>query len=221
MQVKLKVLHGSKAGREVKISVPEFIIGRGEGSHLRPRSDLISRHHCAIVVSESSVVVKDLNSRNGVIVNGERIDGEQQVKVGDHLKIGKLEFEIIIDHGLAGTKRPKVKDIKEAAARTAAADRDNEAESITDWLEEADEAERSQRLSDPETRQFKLDETDRVVLENAAEETLESDESENKESEKEKQKKKEYGKLPPRKLVESKDSCEAASEMLKKFFNKR
>lgn len=221
MQVKLKVLHGSKAGREVKVSVPEFIIGRGEGAHLRPRSDLISRHHCVIVVNESGVLIRDLKSRNGTFLNGEQIDGEQPLKVGDHVKVGKLEFEILIDHSLGGTKRPKVKDVKEAAARTASGKKEG-TEDVSTWLEEADEAERTQRLSDPETRQFKLDETDKVTLEQAAEETMEDAETDtSEEKDKNKKKKKEYGKLPKVEKEATKDSCEAASDMLKNFFNRR
>lgn len=223
MKVKLKILGGSHDGKELKIEVPEFIIGRGDDAHLRPKSDLISRQHCAVVIGESGASVRDMGSRNGTFLNGERIEGEQQLKLGDHLRVGKLEFEVIIDHGLGGTKRPKVRDVKDAAARTAASTKDDE--DITDWLDEGDEAQRAQRSSDPDTRQFKLDDTNRGTTQPSPKETVEveaeAEAGEEATEEKTKKKKKEYGKLPPRAGLETTDSRQAAAETLKKFFGRR
>ena len=119
MQVKLKVIGGKNDGREITISVPEFIIGRGDGAHLRPQSDLISRQHCMLKIENGKVIAKDMGSRNGTFVNGDRLEGEHQVAVGDRLRVGRLQFEILIDHAVAGSKKPKVEGVKEAAARAA------------------------------------------------------------------------------------------------------
>ena len=73
MQVVLKVVGGKNDGREITIAVPRFIIGRGDTAHLRPASDLVSREHCEILVSDGSVIINDLKSRNGTFVNGKRI----------------------------------------------------------------------------------------------------------------------------------------------------
>ena len=50
MHVKLKVLRGASAGKEVAVKGPRFFIGRSEECHLRVNSDAISRRHCAITV---------------------------------------------------------------------------------------------------------------------------------------------------------------------------
>lgn len=220
MQVKLKVLQGSQAGKEIAIPGDSFVIGRSSGCHLRPRSDLISRRHTEVAIEDGEVVVRDLGSRNGTYVNGERIEGDCKVKVGDQLRVGRLEFEILIDHSVGGRKRPKVESVKEAAARTV--EDHGQGDEISGWLEEADEMERVERQIDPETRQFKLDETDRVALESASESEEADTEAEAKEEDTDAPgKKKEAGKLPPRKVVNAKDSSEAASDMLKKMFNRR
>ncbi len=228
MQVKLKVLSGSNAGREVAIAVPEFLIGRGDGCHLRPRTDLVSRQHCVLTIGEDGVNIRDLDSRNGTYVNDERITEVTQLKLGDRLRIGRLEFEVLIDHSLGGTKRPKVRDVKEAAARTRAAEPAEGELDITDWLEEADEVERMQRMTDPDTRQFKFDDTDLVQLEKAAAEAKGQSEDEESEDEPEtaveklrRMKSKEPGKLPERPGQAATDSREAATNMLKQFFNRR
>jgi len=120
MVVQLKVMVGSSAGQTIKIAGPKFYIGRSEDCQLRPRSDLISRHHCAIIIEADYVAVRDFGSKNGTYVNGERVSSEQELKAGDQLRVGPLEFEVVIDLGsLGGAKKPKVKSIKEAAERTA------------------------------------------------------------------------------------------------------
>jgi FHA domain len=120
MEVQLKVLVGSSAGQTIKVPGPKFYIGRSEDCQLRPRSDLISRHHCAVIVEGDYVAVRDFGSKNGTYVNDERVSSEHELKPGDHLKVGPLEFEVCFDLGsLGGPKRPKVGSIKEAAARTA------------------------------------------------------------------------------------------------------
>ena len=238
MKVKLKVLHGSNAGREVKVPVAEFVIGRKEGCHLRPRSDLISRKHCVIEISESVVKVRDLKSRNGTFVNGERLEGEIELTLGDRLKVGKIEFEVLIDHGLGGNKKPVVKDVKEAVARVAQKKPGEKPESdISSWLEEADEIDREQRMTDPDTRQYKLGETERVTMDRPLtkeeQEELEApevpsadtisggDADTTDDTKIEKKKKKEFGKLPKAEGPQSKDSCDAAAQVLRDFFNRR
>lgn len=119
MEVQLKVVVGNSVGQVLKVPGPKFFVGRAEDCHLRPGSDLVSRHHCVIMVEGSTAVVRDFGSKNGTFVNGERITTETPLQNGDRLKIGPLEFEVVVTESLAGAKRPKVTSIKEAAVRTA------------------------------------------------------------------------------------------------------
>jgi predicted component of type VI protein secretion system len=227
MQVRLKILQGSNAGKEVKIPTPKCLIGRSDECHLKPQSDAISRKHCVIITTDTEVVVRDLNSRNGTFVNGERVGEESVLLSGDQLRVGPLEFEMLIEHTASKAKRPKVSDIKEAVARTAeggSSSATSDIGEVTDWLNEGDEADRERRTTDPETRQFRIDETtDRGTVieskEGATTDTkaLPPDDAEPKK----KEKKPAPGKLPPRASAQSKDSREAATDMLKKFFNRR
>jgi pSer/pThr/pTyr-binding forkhead associated (FHA) protein len=121
MELKLKVLQGTNAGQEVTINSPTFLIGRAEDCHLRPGSEMISRHHCVIVVDQTYVAIRDFGSKNGTYVNDLRVFGECELKSGDHLRVGPLEFEISTQQGeLGGRKKPPVRSPKEAAERTAA-----------------------------------------------------------------------------------------------------
>src|ERR1700690_3341983 len=107
MEVRLKVLVGPNAGRELPVAGPKFLVGRAEDCQLRPRSDLISRHHCALLIEENFVAVRDFGSKNGTHVNGERVLGERELKSGDKLTIGPLEFEICLLTTTSSKKRPK------------------------------------------------------------------------------------------------------------------
>ena len=118
MDVKLIVASGKNKGESILVAGPKFYIGRSEDCHLRPNSDLVSRHHCAIIVEEGYAAVRDFGSKNGSFVNGERVQGENELKTGDMLQVGPLNFEVELVVELAPKKKPKVHSVAEAAART-------------------------------------------------------------------------------------------------------
>jgi pSer/pThr/pTyr-binding forkhead associated (FHA) protein len=215
-------MHGSSAGKEIAIPPAQFVIGRDEGCHLRPRSDAVSRRHCALLMDDKQVIIQDFGSKNGTLVNGQRIEGTQVLNHGDELQVGPLRFEVVIEHSLGGGKRPVVRDVKEAAARTAESRTDDL--DISSWLEDGDVNEEATRAV-PDTRQFRLDQTDQVALDTVDSSTDHdtSDSSVGGDSDKEKGrwKKAEKGKLPPRPTIQATDSREAAAEMLRRFFNRR
>lgn len=56
---------------------------------------LVSRIHCRLTADKSDqLVVEDLSSTNGTLVNGERID-RQVLKPGDRITIGRRDFEVV------------------------------------------------------------------------------------------------------------------------------
>jgi pSer/pThr/pTyr-binding forkhead associated (FHA) protein len=118
MEVKLVVVAGKRVGEEVPVVGPKFYVGRAEDCQLRPRSDLVSRHHCVLIVEEGYVAVRDFGSKNGTKVNHETVKGEQELKDGDRLKIGDLEFDVQLAVDVGGKKKPKVDSVQEAATRT-------------------------------------------------------------------------------------------------------
>jgi pSer/pThr/pTyr-binding forkhead associated (FHA) protein len=145
MQVKLVVAHGKHAGQEVTVAGPKFFIGRAEDCDLRPQSDLISRHHCALLVEDGYVAVRDFGSKNGTFVNEQRVKPQSELKSGDRLKVGPLEFEVQFAVEVGGKKLPKVRSVQEAAVRTAVPPRPKPVETsaeanLADWLEESDAA---------------------------------------------------------------------------------
>jgi pSer/pThr/pTyr-binding forkhead associated (FHA) protein len=69
-------------------------IGRTARADFIVDAALISRIHCRLTADKSDqLVVEDLGSTNGTMVNGKRID-RMLLKPGDHLTVGRIEFEV-------------------------------------------------------------------------------------------------------------------------------
>ncbi|MEO1617455.1 MAG: FHA domain-containing protein [Planctomycetota bacterium] len=230
MQVKLKVMTGSHEGTEIPVAGDKFLIGRSESCQLRPKSDSISRKHCILVIREGRVLIQDLKSRNGTFVNEKRLPGDRAkiLSGGDVLKLGKLQFELVIEHGLSGNKKPQVQGVGDAADRTVqSGDSRFEEVDVTSWLDEADQIDRVRKLSDPDTRQFRVEDLQKAEEESAVVDG-ESDSTElsvNDSSLVERlreQKKQKKGKLPEGLLKSKKESSKAAADdALKRFFSGR
>jgi pSer/pThr/pTyr-binding forkhead associated (FHA) protein len=221
MQVSLKVINGTHEGKEINIKDEKFLIGRSESCQLRPKSESISRKHCALVQKDGMLLAIDLKSRNGTFVNEKPLSSEKAkiLKSGDKLRCGQLEFEVVIEVGIASGKKPEVANVKDAAERmtekTSLDSRDSF--DISSWLQEADQVDRS-KLQEKvtETRQFTVEDTTR--LENPAPEDKASED----------EPKKKFEKKAPIKLPTqanqgpaTKNTKDAASETLKKYFGGR
>ncbi|MEO8271992.1 MAG: FHA domain-containing protein [Aureliella sp.] len=222
MQMQLRVVTGGHEGKLISVNHDKFLIGRSDECHIRPKSESISRRHCAFVRKEGRILLIDLKSRNGTYVNDQKLDPSKAkiLKNGDHIKVGKLEFIAVIEAGVSNVKKSEVKDVKDAAARTAATvshDSRFEEVDVSSWLEEADQFER--RADEPDTRQFQLnpDQTaspDSTLMEVKAEEETKADHQPKPKGK--------PGKLPTiPKGPQTENSKDAASETLRKFFSGR
>jgi len=213
MDVRLKVLAGANSGQEVKLPAPKFFIGRAEDCHLRPKSDLISRHHCVVLVEDALVAVRDLGSRNGTFVNDEPVAGERELRAGDKLRVGPLQFEIVIVEVPVAKKRPKVTSVKDAASRTASgAPVSKGDDDVSHWLsdETSPEMQETREIEASDTEEINLRTT--VMLPPADVDSV-PDKSTDAQSSPGKASK------PPKSV--SADSGKAAADVLRKFFQRR
>jgi len=102
MQVELRIVGTTEPGSSlfmiggVQIGEGKFLIGRDPECHFRPNSSLVSRHHCLIVRDEFSVRIRDLGSRNGTLVNSQRIHGDVILENEDVVTVGELTLQVFI-----------------------------------------------------------------------------------------------------------------------------
>jgi pSer/pThr/pTyr-binding forkhead associated (FHA) protein len=73
----------------------QFVIGRSTDCQLSLDDPLVSRRHARLLVSPDAVHVEDMGSRNGVLVNGDRIEGRQKLADGFVVTIGTQELTLI------------------------------------------------------------------------------------------------------------------------------
>ncbi len=87
----LRALHPGVLPAEIALPRAGLVIGRDpNAASLVIRRDGVSRQHCWLGCSGSGRwLVRDLDSRNGVFVNGERISGEQPLQAGDVIGLGR------------------------------------------------------------------------------------------------------------------------------------
>jgi pSer/pThr/pTyr-binding forkhead associated (FHA) protein len=97
---------GKMEGKAVPITLSQFVIGRDPQCHLRPASPVISKRHCAVIVREEKVFVRDFDSTNGTFVNDQPIKGEAELHNADVLKVGPIAFAINIEAAPAPVNKP-------------------------------------------------------------------------------------------------------------------
>ena len=89
MVFRLRYLH-----HDFELPPGRFLIGRSTDCQLSLDDPLVSRKHALLIVSEAGVDVQDLGSRNGVLVNGEKITGQRPVRSGDRVTIGSQDLTV-------------------------------------------------------------------------------------------------------------------------------
>jgi pSer/pThr/pTyr-binding forkhead associated (FHA) protein len=83
--------------RPISAAAP-VTIGRGTDATIRINDNSCSRVHCAIRYWDDIFIVRDMNSRNGTLLNGEKIK-VAQLDAGDVLRIGATVIQAAAEQG--------------------------------------------------------------------------------------------------------------------------
>lgn len=81
--------------QELELPEGEFVIGRGETCQLSIADPLASRRHAAIVVVGGGARLLDLDSANGVKLNGKAVE-DAVLSHGDVIRIGRQDLTVLI-----------------------------------------------------------------------------------------------------------------------------
>lgn len=104
---KLTVVSGPSTGQEYSVKDGENSVGRSDGNDIVLSSSKVSKKHCVLVVSNSSVTVKDTGSSNGTFVNGV-LSKNQKIGPGDRVSVGEFVLELSKTTGGRDFSRPKL-----------------------------------------------------------------------------------------------------------------
>lgn len=80
-------------GDPIPLLKKQLLIGRRESCDIVLRFANVSAHHCRLIVNGGYWYIRDQNSRNGVKVNGIRVQ-EKRLDPGDTLSVAKHNYEV-------------------------------------------------------------------------------------------------------------------------------
>ena len=92
--MKLRAINGPQAGTEYQLSGMSFSIGREEGNDIIIPVSSVSRRHCRFLKNGEIWSVEDLQSLNGVYVNGMKIKVPTDLYDGDVIRVHEAEFRV-------------------------------------------------------------------------------------------------------------------------------
>jgi hypothetical protein len=102
-------------GEELVLEPGQYLIGRSPGSDIVVDDALASRRHARILANDTTVLLEDLRSENGVFVNEQRIRRSVRLQDGDRILVGKQElaFRVLppnVMEKMWSGQRPRVSD---------------------------------------------------------------------------------------------------------------
>jgi transcriptional regulator with GAF, ATPase, and Fis domain len=116
----LIVVAGAGRGRSVPIR-DVVSIGRGDDNVLTIQDAALSRHHCAVEARDGRVVIRDLDSKNGVFVNGCPV-AARVLADNDQIRIGDSALLVVMPNAAAPTDAVVVIDTPLLSTSTIAID---------------------------------------------------------------------------------------------------
>ncbi|MBN2198469.1 MAG: SpoIIE family protein phosphatase [Candidatus Aminicenantes bacterium] len=72
----------------------KITFGRSADNTLPLTDPFCSGHHAVLTMDQGRIRVRDLGSKNGVFVNGKRIQGEVEIRSGDEILIGQTRMSV-------------------------------------------------------------------------------------------------------------------------------
>jgi hypothetical protein len=78
----------------VEVGSTPLKIGRSTSCDLVLDDELSSREHCEVRLDGNRLIVTDLGSRNGVLVNGEPIEREAELRHADCITVGRQQIMV-------------------------------------------------------------------------------------------------------------------------------
>jgi len=93
-QLQLVVHAGPLAGKGFPIRSNMLTIGRDPDNNISLDDEQVSRYHARLLLQEDQIILEDLGSTNGTLVNGKPITGQHMLQPADIISIGSSVFGV-------------------------------------------------------------------------------------------------------------------------------
>ena len=80
-------------GPDIPVDRAVVVVGRHPNCDTRLDSLRVSRHHCCMTQEDGQVLVRDLDSVNGIRINGQRVE-TGRLYPGDELSIAHIRYRL-------------------------------------------------------------------------------------------------------------------------------
>jgi hypothetical protein len=84
----LELVQGDRVVHTHRVVGHSAQIGRLPANDLVINDPMVSKHHALVYMDGDALHVRDLGSRNGTLLNGERLQGSATVEPGDQIRLG-------------------------------------------------------------------------------------------------------------------------------------
>ncbi len=95
---RLMIRIGHQKAQVYTLHEGETVLGRGESCRVQLQNVSVSREHARILVGKQNVSIEDLDSQNGILVNG-KVARQQPLTSGDEITIGLFTIIYLGDSG--------------------------------------------------------------------------------------------------------------------------
>lgn len=110
----LHVIKGPRAGEVLVLDRADTVLGRSDEADLRIEDPGMSRIHARFSREGDDLFVTDLDSRNGTMIEGQRIKGRHRLENGELLTLGNVVVRFAIQNA---AELQVSRDLYEAAVR--------------------------------------------------------------------------------------------------------
>jgi DNA-binding response OmpR family regulator len=91
----LRILSGNLKGKKLMLPDQEITLGSDRSCQLKQQGEGIAPKHCTLKPTPLGILVKDLGTETGTLINNERITRETLLEPGGLLKVGSMLFRLV------------------------------------------------------------------------------------------------------------------------------
>src|SRR5215831_10358876 len=84
----------AEGGEQVLALTDEIVVGRSSSSDIVFTQPEVSRRHARLAKNRDGYVIYNLSMSHGNFVNGRPVDGQQQLRSGDRIRLGPTANEL-------------------------------------------------------------------------------------------------------------------------------
>lgn len=90
----LNVVYPTELAQSLSLSETPIVLGRSRQSDLCIEDEWVSRRHCQVWIQSDKIWVEDLNSTNGTYVDGQSINRQVNLNLGQRIQLGKIILQV-------------------------------------------------------------------------------------------------------------------------------